>query len=73
MSLMSAKELEGLVGRKGLWKASIWVDVTIEDARRSYGRVDVQIAPVSGMGMAWVSLDSVLLDGEEFAEEGGAQ
>jgi hypothetical protein len=65
---MSAAELSRLIGRSGRAALSasgknqvLHVDVTVLDARELYGRRDVLVSPVAGVGEAWVSLENVEL------------
>jgi hypothetical protein len=39
------------------------VDVTIVDARPSFGRIDYLVTPAAGAGEAWVDSTKVELDG----------
>lgn len=64
---MNAKDLAVLVGRTGQLQSPrlpFTVDVSILDARMTYGAVHVQVRPVAGQGEGWVALDSVMLDPE---------
>lgn len=55
------KELAALIGKQGEYNVSqdMWIYVTIEDVRISYGEVRVQIAPVKGRGTTWVPASNV--------------
>lgn len=60
---MTAKELSTYVGKTGQWTvnagAGVSVPVKINDARIMFGRVDLSVAPVGGIGECWVDRDSV--------------
>jgi hypothetical protein len=55
------KELAAAVGREGKLRTAegLRVDVTVEDARRVYGRVDFRVSPLAGACSAWVGADRV--------------
>jgi len=60
---MSAKELTQYVGKLGGYRVGeLRVNVRILDARVSFGRLDLEIAPIAGNGAQWVSADSVKLE-----------
>ena len=64
---MNAKQLTALVGRTGQLQSPrmpFTVDVSIIDARMTYGAVHVQVQPVAGQGDGWIALSSVTLDPE---------
>jgi hypothetical protein len=63
---MSAKEMAALVGRQAemrieLSSGTIYIPVTIEDAKAAYGRVVALVSPVGGEGTAWVDRDRLTL------------
>lgn len=49
--------MSGRIGIDGLME----IDVTVEDARLSYGTVHVLVQPVAGTGGKWTPLDKVTL------------
>lgn len=58
---MSVKEMIALVGKTGTYTFDgMHVEVTIEDAKESWGRLLVQIVPVSGAGSKWTPVENVL-------------
>lgn len=51
---MSANELSQIIGRQATWKIfDLDVPVTVTDARRVFGRTDIQIQPIGGGGRHW--------------------
>lgn len=55
MSQPTTAQLAGCIGRKVLLiHGQMRFTVEILDAKIAYGKVRVQVAPVSGMGMQWV-------------------
>lgn len=68
---MTTAELLALVGRRGEFDVHgrdgsvITFKVSIVDARRAYGRVDVQLAPVAGRGSLWVAVESIRFENGE--------
>ena len=53
---MSANELSKIIGRQATWKIfDLDVPVTVTDARRVFGRTDIQIQPNGGNGTHWCS------------------
>ncbi len=64
--MTTAKQAQELIGRSGLWnvpRTDISVQVTINDIREVWGRLDYQIKPVAGSGRQWVSAEGVKLLG----------
>lgn len=55
------KELATLIGKGGAYNVSrdMWIYVTIEDVRITYGETHVLITPVAGHGSAWVLASNV--------------
>lgn len=55
------KELAALIGKRGEYNVSrdMWIYVTIEDVRITYGETHVQITPVEGHGSTWVLASNV--------------
>lgn len=49
--------------RVPLSKSSIQVRVKITNHRYTFGRDDVEVEPVQGIGSGWVAADSVVLCG----------
>ena len=65
---MTAREIAELLDKRAtftpLSKVPAWtVNVTIVDARESFGSMQVLVEPVSGSGQAWVSAERVKMDG----------
>jgi len=58
------RDLSKLIGREGqlLTAEALQVGVTVVDARRCYGRVDLQVQPLVGAGSAWVDASRVKLE-----------
>ena len=56
---MSTKELAKYIDREGIlrfdFKHGLGVCVKVVDVRESYGRIDVMVEPINGVGQAWVS------------------
>ena len=62
----TVKELAQYLGRSGHFHVQgMEVAVRVVDARVSFGAVQLQIAPYSGSGTAWVDRGSVMLPVEE--------
>ena len=62
---MTAVQLFDLVGRSGLYspdRDAFAFRVKITDARTTFGRVHVLIAPEAGHGTRWVDVEAVDLD-----------
>jgi glycine/D-amino acid oxidase-like deaminating enzyme len=56
----TVKELAIYVGCTAtLHLGELGVRVTVLDARKIWGRIDLQITPIAGNGQNWVSLASV--------------
>lgn len=59
MTLSEASKLLGTA----LWNTggeqALFFEVQVVDVREVFGRVDVQITPVNGIGTRWVSMDTV--------------
>lgn len=51
------KELMDLIGKKTQFRlGGLFVDCLITNARMNYGRVEVEITPVSGIGRVWKAM-----------------
>ena len=51
----NASSLALYIGRTGALRCEyLWVNVTVADAKRSYGRTLLLVRPVSGAGEQWV-------------------
>jgi hypothetical protein len=52
-----------LIGKQAIYAIgnALRVLVSIQDARMTWGKAQVLIAPVSGSGETWVNLDSLVL------------
>ena len=51
----NASSLALYIGRTGALRCEcLWVNVTVADAKRSYGRTLLLVRPVSGSGEQWV-------------------
>jgi len=62
----TVKEMAQYLGRPGHYHVQgMKFAVRVLDARVSFGAVQLQIAPCSGSGTAWVTQDSVMLSDEE--------
>ena len=58
--MATVKELGQHIGQYGyLLVRGMEVEVRVTDARVSFGAVQLEIEPVSGMGSQWVDQDSV--------------
>jgi hypothetical protein len=57
------KDLTKLIGREArlVTQELLSVGVTVIDARRCYGRVDLKVQPLVGAGAAWVDAQRVQL------------
>lgn len=67
---MTTAALAKLMNRRGQARLSasgsghgVLVDVWIRDAKTAFGRTDVLVEPVAGLGRLWMSLENVELDG----------
>jgi len=61
---MELKEITKLIGKEGvlvLDKDGFAVNVTIQDVKQNFGRVDVLVVPVSGTGEKWTNLNKLTL------------
>jgi hypothetical protein len=57
---MTALELAQHIGQLGSYYIpGLVIEVTVIDARMSWGQVQLQIQPVSGSGSKWVNADSL--------------
>ena len=58
---MTAKDMIALIGTEGAYNVSreMYVMVRIEDARVSYGEVQVLITPLQGYGTCWINVNNV--------------
>lgn len=72
MTTQQAKEFIGkrALMRVPLSKSFIQVKVLITDHRYFFGRDDVLVAPIDGIGSGWVAADSIVTEGAQVA---GAQ
>ena len=62
MASSMSEELKGYLGRRGAVRVErMEVAVEVVWARLSFGRVQLEITPVSGSGTTWVDRDSVML------------
>lgn len=61
---LSAEELASFVGRTGHYqaRAGMTVEIRVTNARESYGRLDLLVAPIAGTGEAWISTALIKLD-----------
>ena len=67
-SSMSEELIKGYQHRRGLLRVQeMEVAVEVVWARLTFGRVHLEITPVSGSGSTWVDRGSVMLSGEEGA------
>lgn len=62
---MSIAAMARLIGKTGMMRLPEFGNITfpaeIQDARSSFGRIDVLISPIGGKGTVWVSLDRIAL------------
>jgi hypothetical protein len=66
MASAPSQEERAYVGRLGVLRVQgMEVEVEVTWARRTFGRVHLEITPVSGSGSIWVDRDSVRLPIEE--------
>ena len=66
MATVTSEELKAYQYRRGLLRVEqMEVAVAVVWARLSFGRVQLEITPVSGAGSTWVDRDSVMLSDEE--------
>jgi hypothetical protein len=57
---MTTAELAKLLGQLGSYYIpGLVIEVTVIDARMSWGQVQLQIQPVSGSGSKWINADSL--------------
>ena len=61
---MTAKEMAALIGKPATYtfhigKSFVNVAMAITDAKQSFGRQMVELAPVSGTGTIWANLDNI--------------
>ena len=65
-SSMSEELIKGYQHRRGYLRVQgMEVAVAVVWARLTFGRVHLEITPVSGSGSTWVDRGSVMLTGEE--------
>ena len=59
--MKTIKELAALIGTTGEYNVSrdVWITVTVEDARFTYGKLQLEVKPVAGHGTMWVHADGV--------------
>lgn len=75
--MASAAEMGRMIGRRGLAALSasggaegvLRVAVTVRDVRERFGKLDLLVTPVAGVGEAWVSEGKVEL-AEEASSDG---
>ena len=66
MATVTSEELKAYQYRRGLLRVEqMEVAVEVVWARLTFGRVHLELAPVSGCGSTWVDRGSVMLIGEE--------
>ena len=66
MATVTSEELREYVGRRGYLRVDrMEVAVEVVWARLTFGRVHLEIAPVSGCGSTWVDRGAVMLTGGE--------
>jgi hypothetical protein len=59
---MTAKELAAILGKVGKYSIhGVVFPVVIMDARKVYGRLDYQVMPLNGSGLAWFAADRITL------------
>lgn len=60
---MTAKEMNELLSRTGWLEVGdgFTIEVIIEDVRTRFGGVDVQVKPLEGRGLKWISFDRLKL------------
>ena len=64
MASFTALDLAQPIGHAGREKfGDLEVEVTVQDSRQSFGRVDLLVVPVAGRGQSWVEAGRVLLAG----------
>lgn len=69
MTTAKAIKLIGKVGTLRTTEGMI-VECTIGDVRTVYGKDQVQVSPVAGIGSAWVMLDRITLGGCDDSDNG---
>lgn len=58
------KDLSAFIGKTGTYQTGgLTVNVKIVDARLTFGRVDLFITPVSGLGQKWTMAAKVKIEG----------
>ena len=59
--MKTIKELASLIGTTGEYNVSrdLWITVTVEDARFTYGKLQLEVTPVAGRGTMWVHAENV--------------
>lgn len=65
--IMTAKEMTVNIGKRGLLEFNdglILFEVTIEDCRKVFDRVDYLVKSVAGKGQTWVSANKVRINKE---------
>jgi hypothetical protein len=68
MATATSEELKGYQYRRGLLRVQgMEVEVEVVWARLTFGRVHLEITPVSGSGTTWVDRGSVMLISDEEA------
>ena len=66
MATVTSEELKGYQYRRGLLRVQgMEVEVEVVWARLTFGRVHLEITPVSGSGSTWVDRGSVRLSDQE--------
>ena len=68
MATVTSEELKGYQYRRGLLRVQeMEVAVEVVWARLTFGRIHLELTPVSGCGSTWVDRGSVMLTVEEGA------
>jgi hypothetical protein len=66
MASSMSEELKGYQYRRGYLRVQgMEVAVAVVWARLTFGRIHLELTPVSGCGSTWVDRGSVMLTGEE--------
>jgi hypothetical protein len=60
---MKTSEIKNLYDKLAIWTSGeLKFEVRIMDSKQAFGRVDVLISPVAGVGEQWVSLEKVTIE-----------
>lgn len=58
---MNVKEMASMIGQEYLMDVQgLTIVVMVDDARKQFGRVDVLVKPVGGIGETWVVADRLM-------------